>query len=242
MTRRPNLDWLADDEGNLTAEVARVLQGGLPQAEEPRAARPQSAPPAPARATAQPMARQPIPRVVVPAHWMPVVVIGAALIGLVLGRWSGSRSSHPDAVPNFAEVPAAAIPPVAPAADLHTAVVNAVNVNLRVGPGLDAPVQSELTSGEIVRLGVEHDGWFAVETSSGVKGFVFGAFLRGAGSNEGQPAAMTTTLRSVANGAELDLQPGDRVLAQHESESGATILLPSGFHLRVPQNALAFLD
>jgi SH3-like domain-containing protein len=229
---------LADDEGNLRADVARFL-GEQPPPAAPRAAgRPE---PAPAqRYPTQFGPRLAIPRVAVPANWVPVVVIAAALVGLTLGRWSSPKRDHVDSPTNqiVAQSAAIAAPVQAPA----TAVVNGVNVNLRSGPGLYSPAIWKLGPGDVVRIGEEHDGWFAVETSAGLKGFVFGALLCGASSGQGRPATVVALLRGLVNGAELNLRPGDRVLARLEDEFGATILLPSGTYLRVPPNALAFLD
>jgi hypothetical protein len=135
--------------------------------------------------------------------------------------------------------------PVATASAVHPvqqAVVTGINVNLRTGPGLFAPVLFKLGPSEAVRVGGEHRGWFAVETASGLRGYVFGALLRGPASVEGQPATIVEPMRTMAQGEVLVLRPGDRVLARTSDGGTATILLPSGLRVGVPRDAVALLD
>ena len=211
MTLGPDLDWLADDEGNLRPEAARVVGEAAPGPPLPR----------PAGST---RARVTPGRVTVPSPWLPLVVIGAVLIGLGLGRGSSPSRDHSRTVA------------------ASTAVVNGMNVNLRSAPGLYAPVLSKLRPGDAVRLRGESDGWFAVESTSGLQGFVFGALLRGAPSREGQPAAITAFLSAEIGGREMALRPGERVLAQLDSDGTAVVLVASGVRLRITQSALVILD
>jgi hypothetical protein len=212
VTLGPDLDWLADDEGNLRPEAARIVGETAPGAALPR---PTGSTPA-ARATPR--------RVRVPSPWLPVVVIGAVLIGLGLGRGTSPSRDHSLTVA------------------ASTAVVNGMNVNLRSAPGLYAPVLSKLRPGDVVRLHGERDGWVAVESTSGLQGFVFGALLRGATSSEGRPAAITAFLSAEVGGRELVLRPGERVLAQLDSDGSAVVLVASGVRLRIAQSALVILD
>lgn len=235
MTLGPDLDWLADDEGNLRPEAARVI-GQTP----PPAAAPPPAPPRPAPRFAANLGAVRLPRVVVPAPWLPVVLIAAVLVGIGLGRAGRAREerTQPTQTNEAPTVPREL--PSAPVA--KTAVVNAVNVNLRAAPGLYAPVLWKLRPGEVVRVDGERGGWFEVEPTSGLHGYVFGALLHGVTSNEGQPAAITSYLRAQLAGTDLSLRPGDRVLARDSGDGWAAVLIPSGQRLRVQRDALAFLD
>lgn len=235
MTLGPDLDWLADSEGTLRPDAARAI--AQPPGAVPPPALQRAAANAALRAVRPPL--QPgIPRIVLAPAWVPVVIVGVAIAGVAVGRWSGSKSL-PATSTEFSTNQQTAVtspPPV------RQAVVNGVNVNLRTGPGLFAPVLGRLVPGETVRLSGERSGWFVVETSSGLRGFVFGALLRGAGSVEGSSATITEPLRADVAGGTLDLRPGQRVLARSDGSGVTTILLPTGVRLGVPQHALAFLD
>jgi hypothetical protein len=234
MTLGPDLDWLADDEGNLRPEAARVIGQTPPPAAAPRPVPPRPAPRVPVNLGAR------LPRVVVPAPWLPVALIVAVLVGVGLGRAGRVRveNSRPastnDALPTPPEFESAAV--------AKTALVNAVNVNLRAAPGLFAPVLWKLRPGEVVRVGAEREGWFAVASTSGLQGYVFGALLRGVASSQGQPAAITVHLRAALPTGELSLKPGDRVIAHSSGDGTAIVLVPSGHRIRVQDDALAFLD
>ena len=236
MTLGPDLDWLADSEGTLRPDAARAIAQPTEAAPPPALQRAvANAPPRAIRPPLQPR----IPRIVLAPAWVPVVIIGVAIAGVVVGRWSGSKSLPATSTSAFLTNQRTSVASPSP---VRHAVVNGVNVNLRTGPGLFAPVLGKLVPGETVRLGDERSGWFVVETSSGLRGFVFGALLRGAGSVEGAPATITEPLRAVVVGETLDLRPGQRVLARPDGSGVTTILLPTGVRLGVPQHALAVLD
>lgn len=234
VTLGPDLDWLADAEGNLRPEAARAITQppGVPP--PPPLQRAAVNPP---RRRGQHRVRLATPRLAITPVWVPVVVIGAAVAGLLAGRLgSGSRVANvPDQFPSPQPV-------VASPSTVRPAIVNGINVNLRTGPGLFAPVLGKLIPGEAVRIGGEHAGWFVAETSSGLRGFVFGALIRGPSSAEGVPATITEPMRAVVGGEVLELRPGDRVLARLDAGGSATILLPTGVHLGVPEHAVALLD
>ena len=234
MTLGPDLDWLGDDEGNLRPEAARAIaqQGAPPPPALQRAA--VNRPPRLGQARLQ----LATPRIAVTPAWLPVVVIGAAVAGLLAGRLSGS-GSRPADLPGRLPVQQ---PVVASPSGDREAVVNGINVNLRAGPGLFAPVLRKLVPGESVRVSEKHGGWFVAETSSGLRGFVFGALLRGVSSVEGAPATLTQPMRAVIRGEAIELRPGDRVLVRLDPGGSATILLSTGVRLGVSQNAVAFLD
>lgn len=235
MTIGPDLNWLADDDGTLRAEAARVVGQATPPAAAP--ATPPSQPQARPHARPQPVAASSRRRAGLPATWWPVVVIGALLVGVGLG--------HRGAPANHAET-ASSTPPNAQAlgiaAGASTAEVSGVNVNIRTAPSALAPALSKLRSGEVLRLGSEHAGWFAVETTSGLQGFVFGGLLHGAASSEGRPAVVTKFLRAEVDGQTVLLRPGGRVLARPIGDGTAAALLPTGIHLEIAIHDLAFLD
>lgn len=250
MTLGPGLDWLADPEGNLRPGAAEALAQPAPAPPgRPTPGRPWRG--AVAGAAARPAALGAgagLPRLAIPRAWVPAVVIAAALAGVLAGRWTARESAVPLSAESFtpqsgppvsspgASDPEAATPPARPA------VITGTNVNLRTGPGLFAPVLWKLGPGEAVSVGSECRGWFAVETASGLRGYVFGALLSGPASNEGRPATVVEPMRAVVNGEALELRLGDRVLARLGDGRTATILLPSGLRLGVPRDAVALLD
>ena len=233
MALGPDLDWLADDEGNLRPDAARIVgQARPPEAAPIRPGPPRTAP----RAAPLDLPFQ-IPRI--PRAWLPVGLAGAVLIGIALGRWHAPRPAQQEVVSSDHPASERDLGAAAPG---NMAVVNAINVNLRVAPGLYAPVLWKLRPGEVIRVRGEREGWFSVESTSGLQGYVFGAFLRGVTSGEGRPAAVTNYLRGEIEDAEVSLRPGDRVLAREDGNGSTLVLLPSGHHLRVPSNALVILD
>lgn len=261
MTIGRDLDWLADDEGNLHPEVSREIMhaatpdAGQPphpppappaprQAEAPRpgqVARPDPAPPperhAEARPQVQVVERQvpvllPVARPRPALHWLGVVAAAAGLTGLLIGRWLPVPASPTSGVSSNTESPLLTAP---------MALVSGVNVNLRTGPGLGYPVVARLLPGEGLRIGQEREGWCAVTTNTGVSGYVFAAFLRGLRLPDRGAAQVVRPLTS--NGEpRIVLRPGDKVFYVREPSGSTLVLLPTGRRLWVSNDDLAPLD
>ena len=250
MTLGPDLEWLADPEGNLRPGAAEALAQPTPAAPQ-RPASPRPWRGAVAGAAARPAALGAVsglPRLGIPPAWVPAVVFAAALAGVLAGRWTAREAAAPLSRESFAPQSGppvsspGTIDPEAADTPVRPAVITGTNVNLRTGPGLFAPVLWKLGPGEAVSVGGEHRGWFTVETATGLRGYVFGALLSGPASNEGRPATVVEPMRAQVNGDAIELRPGDRVLARLSDGRTATILLPSGLRLGVPRDAVALLD
>ena len=82
MTLGPDLDWLADAEGTLRPEAARAIAQPPGTAPAPPLQRAMHAPLRRVQAPIQPR----IARIVLAPAWMPVVIIGAVMIGVLVGR------------------------------------------------------------------------------------------------------------------------------------------------------------
>jgi len=231
-----DLDWLADDEGNLRPQVARELANAPPPEPAPQ---PQPRP-EPGRVAGH-VVRQVVPDVTprivrrVAGTRVPVSLVAgillAGVIGFATGRWPRAvlERSARSAVPN------------APAA-VAVVLVNGTNVNLRTGPGLGFPVLARMTPGEAVEVRGEQAGWYSVATSTGVGGWVFGAFLRGMRTDDRGPAVVTRSLASDGSGPRVVLHPGDKVFVERQGDGSTEILLPSGRRLRVSPDVLAPAD
>ncbi len=122
------------------------------------------------------------------------------------------------------------------------ALVNGINVNFRTGPGLTFPVAARLNPGERLALHEERDGWFAAITTSGTRGWVFGAFLAGIGTNNHGAAVVRRTLSSDDQGLLVTLQPGDKVYFVRNRGGRTEVILPTGQRLRVAPEYLARVD
>jgi hypothetical protein len=233
VTIGPDLDWLADDEGNLRPQVAQELANAPP----PEPMRPEPQPlPRPQRVIEQVVGRlaaAPVPRFVRPGQRPRVSltllacgVVLAGLVGFAVGKWRSS-GVHPVDVGSTASTTA------------PLALVNGTNVNLRSGPGLAFPVLARLLPGESLQVRDEQEGWYSVTTSTGLAGWVFGAFVRGRTTPDRGPALVTQLLASDGSGPRVILRPGDKVFVVRQSDGSTEIVLPTGRHLRVSSNVLA---
>lgn len=234
MTIGPDLDWLADAEGNLRPQVARDLL----EAQPPPAPRQPATPPAQPPIPTVPQPRRPVaqpfgPAVRVSGASIPVVpiLLGVivALVGFALGTWFAQRP-----IANNEELTMA--PVTAPAA--RAMVVNGVNVNVRSGPGLNFPPILKLTPGESLLVRAEQEGWCAVTTNTGTSGWVFGAFLRGHGNADQGAAIVTQLLTSSGDVQRVVLRPGDKVFVVQNGDGRAGVILPTGRRLSVAPEAL----
>jgi hypothetical protein len=237
VTIGPDLDWLADDEGNLRPQVARELANAPP----PEPMRPEAEPlPEPRRVVGQVVRRlaaAPVPRVAWTAERprvsLTLLVLGvglAGVIGFAVGKWRSS-AVHP-----MGEV----VGPTPTAAPL--ALVNGHNVNLRSGPGLAFPALARLLTGEALQVRDEQAGWYSVTTSTGLGGWVFGAFVRGRAAPDRGPALVTKLLASDGSGPRVILRPDDKVFVARQPDGSTVIVLPTGRDLRVSPNVLAPIE
>jgi len=231
MTVGPDLDWLADDEGNLRPEVARGLQDAPPAAPAARAVRPITPRPRPLAAQHFP------PAVRAPGRSISVAPIllgvSAALIGFGLGVWHVGNQAN--------ENKGLLLTPSAHMAG-RTAFANGVNVNVRSGPGLGYPPIVKLASSEGLQVGVEQEGWFAVTTNTGLNGWVFGAFLHGQSRVDRGAAVVTQTLTTGADTQRVVLRPGDKVFVVQNTDGHLDVILPTGRKLRITPEAIARVD
>lgn len=238
MTVGPDLGWLADDEGNLRADVARDLLGApLPPAPGPPAPAPVRPPVVAAAQARRPLAQPVVPVGLVQVATLPIVplllgVIGA-LVGFSFGIWFVGRPiARHDGLSLVPETTAAG----------RAAFVNGLDVNVRSGPGLSFPPILKLTAGESLLVGAERSGWFAVTTNTGMSGWVFGAFLRGQGSANQGAAVVTQFLTSDGIGQRVVLRPGDKVFVVRNGDGQTDVILPTGRRLRVAPEALTRVD
>jgi uncharacterized protein YraI len=237
VTVDPNLDWLADEEGNLRPQIARELANAPPPEPAPQP-RPRPEPVHVAGHVVRQLVPALTPRVVRPVARtrvpVPLLVGGillAGMIGFAAGRWRGAaiERSAGSAVPDVSAAVAGAL-------------VNGTNVNLRSGPGLRFPVLARMTPGEAVEVRGEQAGWCSVTTSTGVGGWVFGAFLRGIRTDNRGAAVVTRFLASDGGGPRVVLRPGDKVFVERQGDGSTEIVLPSGRRLRVSPDVLAPAD
>jgi hypothetical protein len=236
VTIGPDLDWLADDEGNLRPHVAREL-ANAPPLEPVRQPEPQPEPRRVAEQVARHHATPPAPRIAHPfarprvsAPLLMAGVLLAGLVGFAVGKW-------PRTAVESSEGAAAGV-----AATASSALVNGINVNLRTGPGLGFPVLARLVPAEALQVRGEQAGWYSVATNTGLGGWVFGAFLRGARTADRGPAVVTQLLASDGNGPGVVLRPGDKVFVARQPNGSSEIVLPNGRHLRVSPDVLALVD
>lgn len=234
MTIGPDLDWLADAEGNLRPQVARDLLEAPP----PPAPRQPATPPAQPPIPAVPQPRRPIAQPLGPAvrasrssiRVVPILLgVIVALVGFVLGTWFAQRP--------IANNEGLTMVPVTTSA-ARAMVVNGVNVNVRGGPGLNFPPILKLTPGEALLVRAEQAGWCAVTTSTGTSGWVFGAFLRGHGNADQGAAIVTQLLISSGDVQRVVLRPGDKVFVVQNGDGRADVILPTGRRLSVAPEAL----
>lgn len=255
MTLDPNLDWLANDEGDLRPEALRAIEAEQQRVAAARSAaqgqqrpagatRAAQADPRPAqrpaenqivRPSAPPAGGTATLSLVIAAVLAVAVVSGliGALTASHLARGKTRTPSFMSELPTSTEVTLRGQP---------TASVTGINVNLRTGPGIGYPVAARLMPGEDVVLRGERNGWFAASTLVGASGWVFGAYLRGSASSDRGAAVITETLTSDGFGAHVVLRPGDRVFVARNSTGQYDVILPTGRRLRVPAEALSRVD
>jgi len=262
VTVGPDLDWLADDTGDLHPDVARQLQAA-PVEPQPQAH------PAPVRdvaPTRQPVApvreprRTPAPMRPAPARpaaarqvatpgriltvdsprlpwWTVLLIAVSVLAGGVVGRWV-PVPSHEQPSPGLVSSSLGAIAPgVAPGG----ATVNGSNVNLRSGPGLGFPAVAKLFDGNLLHLGEERDGWYAATTAAGVPGYVFGAFVRGVPRGDRGPGRVVHPLVSD-DSPPVVLRAGEKVFLTRDVSGQFLVTLPTGRRLRVSPSDVDALD
>lgn len=263
MTVGSDLHWLADETGDLRPDVARQLQAApvepVAQAQpaperpvdpprppvepvrEPRRARaPVRAAPAMSAQAPRPAATQVRPIIVRAPRlpWWTILVIGAsAVAGGVVGRWVPvpSRTQPPPELVSSArgaDAPGVAVP---------GATVSGINVNLRSGPGLGFPIIARLLDGDMLLLGEERDGWYSITTAAGVRGYVFGAFVRGAPRGDRGPGRVIRPLVSEGS-PQVVLRAGEKVFLTREPGGQLLVTLPTGRTLRASSNDVAPLD
>ena len=238
MTVDPDLDWLADEEGNLRPQIARdLVEAPPPPAPGPMARMPARPPEPPTPHPRRPVSQPPEPAVRVSAPSNPVVAFSLGLIAALIGFGLGiSVVRHPGVSSEGLTASLAATPVGRPAS------ANGINVNVRSGPGLNFPTISKLMAGEGLVVRAEQDGWFAVTTNAGTNGWVFGAFLRGHG-NADHGAAIVTQLMSFDGDVQrIVLRPGDKVFVVRNGDGQTDVVLPTGRRLRVPAEVLARVD
>lgn len=252
MTFGPDLNWLADDEGNLRPHVARAL-ADEPLAMPADASRFQAFP-RPARPL--PSGRQAsITEVLVLAVFRAVgwaferltrvprqawVRIGAIAAIFALGAAAGGATrvrpapqvqviERPQLVYRDREV------------RVPSAWIGGEGANLRTGPGSEYEAAGRAGAGEAVGVRGHESGWCHLVTNSGLSGWAFGLDLH----DPSAPWRVGVTTRALWFESEPDyfeLPEGARVLVEEVvDETGARVVLPDGTRLWVPVEALTLV-
>jgi hypothetical protein len=114
-----------------------------------------------------------------------------------------------------------------------------INVNLRTGPGIGYPIAGRLQPGEGLAVQEQRGGWCSVTTSSGIAGWVHGAYVSGIGGPDHSAAIVRRLIVSNGIGGRVVLQPGQRVLRVSAPDGRAAVLLPDGRQISVGEGVLA---
>lgn len=200
--------------------------------------------PVPNAAGAAPLEiRIPVPQVLattVPAWMALTCAVAVAALALIAGaRLGPGIGGHSTAFGGSTGTPPkGSVADSTPVESPARGAIVGINVNLRSGPGLGYAIVTKLTDGQPTTIRDERNGWVSITTSSGIAGWVYGAYLSGAPNSTFVPAVVRRLMIGGAGSSRVVLRPGDRVLHERGGDGRSIALLPDGRRMTVDEGGL----